>query len=133
MKEKSNNKQYRIAIGSLILLAGLILEAFTNIDKIITITLITAGTIIILISVYHHLKYREKGAPTQDEWSRKISTASLANSWFVTFIVMIILFWVNYFNWIQFNVNQTIGLLFFTMILTANIFQLYFKKRGDVE
>lgn len=128
--EQTNIYRNRIIIGTLILLSGVILEVFTNIDMIITISLINAGVIVIIFSFYYFIKY--KGRPTQDEWTRKIGRTGLAYSWIVTFVVITILIWINYFG-LQMSVNMVLGIIFFTMTISANLFQFYFKRQGDVE
>ncbi|MCD4806180.1 MAG: hypothetical protein K8R13_01125 [Methanococcoides sp.] len=129
--EKETIFRNRISIGTLILLLGIILEVFTSIDSIITISLINAGIIVILVSYYKFIKY--KGGHTQDEWTRKIGRTGLAYSWIVTFVVTIGLFWVDYFGWLQMSVNEVLVIIFFTMIISVNLFQFYFKRQGDVE
>lgn len=121
-----------ITIGMLILLSGILLEILTSIDDSITIFLTNAG-IIVMLGSYYKLHYRESTMSIQDEWTRKVGRTGLAYSWIVTFMVMIGLFWINHFGWFQMSVNEVLGIIFFTMIISANLFQFYFKRRGDVE
>ncbi|KGK99766.1 hypothetical protein LI82_00725 [Methanococcoides methylutens] len=126
-------KKYRnrILAGTLILLVGIFVEIFMELDQIITITLVTMGSVIILYGILYALKYGE--GPIQDEWSRKIGSISLSYSWITTFFVLTGMFWMNYFEIISLDVNSVIGVVFFVMIITANLFQLYFRRKGDVE
>lgn len=129
--EKKSIYRKRMIIATLILLSGIVLEAFTSIDRIVTISIINAGLIVILFSSYYFIKYN--AGPVQDEWTRKIGRTGLAYSWIVTFLVMTGIFWIDYFGWLQMSVTQVLGIIFFTMIISANLFQLYFKRRGDIE
>ncbi|MGM0770307.1 MAG: hypothetical protein ACQESU_01685 [Halobacteriota archaeon] len=126
-------KKYRnrILAGTLILLAGIFVEIFMELDQAISISLVTMGTILILFGILYALRYGE--GPVQDEWSRKIGSISLSYSWVITFFVLTGMFWVNYFEILSLDVNSVIGIVFFAMIITANLFQFYFKRKGDVE
>ena len=126
-----NKYRNRILAGTLILLAGIFVQIFMELDQIITITLVTMGTVLILFGIVYALKYGE--GPVQDEWSKKIGSISLSYSWVITFFVLAGIFWVNYFEIISLDVNAVIGIIFFVMIITANLFQFYFRRKGDIE
>ncbi len=126
-------KTYRIVIGTFILVAGLLMNIFTDVSRTLVISMVISGSILIIYTIYYQIRYKETGGPVQDEWSRRINTASLANSWFVTFILILLIFWTDHLQIYSFTIDQVVALLFITMILTANLFQLYFRKKGDVE
>jgi len=122
-------KKYRnrIIAGALILLAGIFVEFFMQFDQIITITLVTMGTVLIMFGILYAFRYGE--GPVQDERSRKIGSISLSYSWVITFFVLTGIFWVNYFEIVAVDVNSVIAILFFTMIITANLFKLWFRRK----
>lgn len=128
MESKYKN---RLTLGFLVMLFGIFLEYMFEIDKIITIVLINSGAILVLYNLYYHIKYRE--VPSKDERIRKIANAGLAYSWVITFLIITAIFWIDYFNWFEITVQQVVGIIYFGMIISALIFQTYFKRMGDVE
>ncbi len=126
-------KTYRIIIGTFILVAGLLMNIFTDANQTLVISMIISGSVLIIYTVYYQIRYKETGGPVQDEWIRRINTASLANSWFITFILILLIFWIDHLHIYSFTIDQVVAILFITMILTANMFQLYFRKKGDIE
>jgi len=122
-------KKYRnrIFAGALILLAGIFVEFFMQFDQIITITLVTMGTVLIMFGILYAFRYGE--GPVQDERSRKIGSISLSYSWVITFFVLTGIFWVNYFQIVLVDVNTVIAIVFFTMIITANLFKFWFRRK----
>jgi len=128
MESKYKN---RLTLGFLVMLFGIFLEYMFEIDKIITIVLINSGAILVIYNLYYHIKYRE--VPSKDERIRKIANAGLAYSWVITFLIITAIFWIDYFNWFEITVQQVVGIIYFGMIISALIFQTYFKRMGDVE
>ncbi|WP_459202603.1 hypothetical protein [Methanococcus sp. CF] len=120
-----------LRIGFLIMLFGIFIEYLFEFHSLITAILINAGVILIIYNLYYHIKYRE--VPSKDERIRKIANAGLAYSWVLTFLIMNLIFWVDYFKWLEITVQQVIGLIYFVMIISALLFQQYFKRQGDVE
>jgi len=121
----------RLKLGFLIMLVGIFLEYMFEIDSLISAVLINAGVILIIYNLYLHIKYKE--TPSKDERIRKIANAGLAYSWIFTFLVMNLIFWVDYFNWFEITVAQVIGVIYFVMLISALLLQQYFKRQGDVE
>ncbi|MBA2862009.1 hypothetical protein [Methanococcus maripaludis] len=121
----------RVSLGFLIMLFGIFIEYVFHVSNLITAILINAGVILIIYNLYYHIKYCE--VPSKDERIRKIANAGLAYSWVLTFLVMNLIFWVDYFNWFEITVAQVIGIIYFVMLISALLFQQYFKRQGDVE
>jgi len=128
MESKYKN---RLTLGFLIMLFGIFLEYLFEIDKMITIVLINSGAILVIYNLYYHIKYRE--VPSKDERIRKIANAGLAYSWVMTFLIITAIFWIDYFKLLEITVQHVVGIIYFGMIISALIFQMYFKKMGDVE
>ncbi|ABR54230.1 putative hypothetical protein [Methanococcus vannielii SB] len=121
----------RLILGFLTMLFGIFLEYMFEIDKLITIVLINLGAILVVYNLYYHIKYRE--IPSKDERIRKTANAGLAYSWVTTFLIITLIFWIDYFKWLEITIQQVIGLIYFVMIISALLFQTYFKKMGDIE
>ncbi|MBB6066740.1 hypothetical protein [Methanococcus maripaludis] len=121
----------RLKFGFLIMLFGIFINYMFEVDRLITAVLINAGVILILYNLYLHIKYQE--VPSKDERIRKIANAGLAYSWVFTFLIMNLIFWADYFNWFEITVQQVIGIIYFVMLISALLFQQYFKRLGDVE
>ncbi|ABO35124.1 putative hypothetical protein [Methanococcus maripaludis C5] len=121
----------RLSLGFLIMLFGIFIEYIFEVNSLVTAVLVNAGVILIVYNLYLHIKYRE--IPSKDERIRKIANAGLAYSWVLTFLIMNLIFWVDYINWFEITVSQVIGIIYFVMLISALLFQQYFKKQGDVE
>ena len=128
------DKRYKITIlvGFLILLTGILLAAFTDLtEKILQSGIITIGMVMIVIGFVRMLKKQE--GPAKDELTRKISDRAAAYSWVITLLVLLVVYWLNYFEVIVFSVNAVIGITYVVMVATMIGFQRWFWKRGDVE
>lgn len=116
--------------GTLLILLGLFYEVMMDINEILTIVFITAGTVIIITSL---LKYSAYGEVQHDERTRKLGSAALSFSWLLTFILVNVLFWVDYFDWVELTVGQLIGVILFFMVLSGSILQWLYRKKGDLD
>uniref|UniRef100_A9AAV2 Uncharacterized protein n=1 Tax=Methanococcus maripaludis (strain C6 / ATCC BAA-1332) TaxID=444158 RepID=A9AAV2_METM6 len=121
----------RLSLGFLIMLFGIFINYMFEVNSLLTAILINAGVILIIYNLYLHIKYRE--TPSKDERIRKIANAGLAYSWVFTFLIMNLIFWVDYFKWFEITVAQVIGIIYFVMLISALLFQQYFKRKGDIE
>ena len=129
---KKTKKEYMITIiaGIILVFLGIFFQVSSLAEGIIPLIFMNAGTIMIVIAVLAHNKY---GAGiTQDERTRAISSRALSYSWLLTFIVVNILFWINYTKVLSLSTNHTLGILLFIMTLSAGITQSLFKKRGII-
>lgn len=116
--------------GTLLILLGLFYEVMMDINEVLTIVFITAGTVIIITSL---LKYSAYGEVQHDERTRKLGSAALSFSWLLTFILVNVLFWVDYFDWVELTVGQLIGVILFFMVLSGSILQWLYRKKGDLD
>ena len=93
--------------------------------------LVSAGVIIIILMSVRALRTGE--GPEQDERTRRIGAWGLSYSWFATFVLLFILFWVDYLGIIHLGTQVLLLVLVLTMAISARLFQWYFFRQGDVE
>lgn len=67
-----------------------------------------------------------------DERSQKIGSYGTAYSWYVTFMAVILFFWMDMLDLLKVQVSTILGSLMFLMIGSALFFQWYYNRRGDV-
>ncbi|MEA3343993.1 MAG: hypothetical protein U9Q92_07580 [archaeon] len=129
MKEK---RQYVVTViaGLLLISLGIFCQLTGLANEIISLIFINAGTIMAVIGVIHYNKF---GAGlTQDERTRKLGSRALSYSWLITFVMLNIIFWIDYLNIIKITLSQGLGIILFTMVLSAGILQWILKRKGIV-
>ncbi|MCQ6963161.1 hypothetical protein PV02_05030 [Methanolobus chelungpuianus] len=119
------------SVAAVLIMAGVALMAFLENYQEMSIGLINAGSVIIFVTFIRARRYRS--GPLKDERTVRIGSYGLSYSWFVTLVVVAVLFWVNYFGILQLTVDQVLGLLILVMAVTAKGFQWYLFRKGDVE
>ena len=102
-----------------------------TIDIVIILALLVAGVISLITGFSKYLGYRE--SPRTDERTRKIGAFAATYSWFTTFVLINILFLLNYFGRLTITVSQVLALLFFVMLVTMLGMNMYFKQKGYAE
>jgi len=124
--------KYRMVIGVAILLVAIALQIFWNsIHPSVISTLITVGIVLIGTGVIRHMKFKE--GPEKDERTKKIGAFALGYSWVATLVLVGVLILLHEFNILRMSAMQALGLTMFVMITVALFFQLYLKRKGDVE
>lgn len=74
-------------------------------------------------------KKRSKNELLKDERTEKVACKSIWLSWFITFIVINIFFWIDRYTNIILTNNQIFSLLFFIMIFSVIIWKVYYNKK----
>jgi len=69
----------------------------------------------------------------QDERTRKIGAYGLSWSWFLTFLVLFVLFWLDYLGIFSPGGGTVAVIIILLMGISAKVFQLYLFRRGDIE
>lgn len=131
MKKINSKYNYLIALGVGFVLAGMFMIARQIIDAKISSSILSIGVTMIIIAVFR--KLRKKTMPEKDERIKKLSMYGLGYSWIVTFLVITIFFWFDYFGFVNISTQQYYSVVFVTMILSAVAFQTFLYKKGDVE
>jgi len=127
-------KTDKIMMGlGIVLCIGAVALSMTSetIDIVIILALLVAGVIGLITGFSKYLGYRED--PRTDERTRKLSAFATTYSWFITFVLVNILFLLDYFGRLTITVSQILGLIFFVMLVTMFGMNVYFKQKGYAE
>lgn len=127
--EKYTKTMYSIA--AILIMAGVAMLAFIGDHQEMAIGLINAGAVVIFVTFIRARRFKD--GPLKDERTVRIGSYGLSYSWFVTIVLLAVLFWLNYFELVQLTVDQVLGLLILVMAITAKGFQWYLFRKGDVE
>lgn len=90
----------------------------------------TAGLVLLLSGLIRHKRYGN--GPEQDERTKKISYTALAASFQITLMIIILLWWINYFNPLKTAIGDLLGLLLLAMIFLTIFFRFYYGKKEDL-
>ena len=131
MDKIERHLKFSYSLALLLIISGVALLAVSDEQHQNGITLINIGTVIIFINFIRNRKYRS--GPRKDERTVKIGSYGLAYSWFVSFIALNLLFWIDDLEIIRFTVPQVLAVMFIVMIVTAKGSQWYLFRKGDVE
>ena len=137
MRKTKDNKEkmilyYKrlIIVGVIILLIGLILQAFFNLHSSIGSIFTSMGVAMLVIGIIRLI--RKNQFPEKDERTRKIGSYALSYSWLFTLVFLTIIFWLDYLELVVFSTSALFSLIFFGMIISANIFRYFLEKKGDI-
>ncbi len=130
MRKANSKYNWLIALGTGFLIAGIFMIALRLIKAHIGSSILSIGITLIIIAIFR--RTRQKSMPEKDERIKKLSMYGLGYSWLTTFLVTTIFFWFDYFDLIEVNTQQYYGLVFFTMIISAVLYQKLLYKKGDV-
>ncbi|MCO5381116.1 MAG: hypothetical protein NHB15_02490 [Methanosarcina barkeri] len=123
--------KYRLALGVVLILAGILSAAFFEVNTSIPIFVITMGSVIFVITAFRLFKNGE--LPDSDERTKKLAAYGITYSWLLTLMLIAVLFWVEYFKLIELTTEGTLGVLLIFMSISANVFRWYFMRKSDVE
>jgi hypothetical protein len=123
--------KYWWAGGIFLIIMGVIQGLVSGWQDVTASGLITSGIIVVIIMLGKEIRTEE--GPPQDERTKKIGAWGLSYSWFLTFVTLFILFWVQYLGLLVLSVQIVILFLVLEMAISARFLQWYFFRRGDVE
>jgi hypothetical protein len=133
IKMKKTKKQYIMTVisGMTLVFLGIFFQVSNLAKGVIPLIFMNAGTILIVIAVIAYNKY---GAGiTQEERTRALSARALCYSWLLTFVLVNVLYWVDYTSVLKYEASHILGIILFTMVLSGGFFQSVLKKRGTVD
>jgi len=125
-------KQYVVTMiaGLLLISLGVFFQLAGLANEIINQIFITAGAMMAVIGVIH---FNKSGAGlTQDERTRQLGSRAVSYSWLITLVIVTIIFWADYLDIIKVTLSQGLGIILFTMVLSAGILQWILKRKGII-
>jgi hypothetical protein len=122
---------YRIVIGVLMVVSGLVFTIMTYGEAVAGTILLIAGITFLLTGFIRHKRYGE--GPESDERSKKIGAYGLSWAWLTGLLFMFCLFWLDYLNILRLETQVALALSATVLALSAVIYQIYLFQKGDVE
>jgi hypothetical protein len=122
---------YRIIIGILMVVSGLVSMIMTSGEAITGTILLVAGITFLLTGIIRHKKYGDE--PESDERSKKIGAYGLSWAWLTGLFFMFGLFWLDYLNIVKLGTQIALALSIVVLALSAGLYQVYLFRKGDVE
>ena len=123
--------RYKLVLGIIIMLAGIISAAFLEVEASVSIILISMGLVIFVMTAFR--LFRRGDLPDRDERTKKLAAYGITYSWLLTLILITVLYWVEFFKLAEFTAEAILGILLFFMVISANVFRWYFMQKGDIE
>ena len=122
---------YRIIIGTLMLVSGLISSVFEPGGSIFSTILITGGCAFLAVGILRHRQYRD--GPESDERSKKIGAYGLSYAWLTGIIFISVLYWLDITGILLLGTQVVLALSLMVLAISAVLYQIYLFRRGDVE
>lgn len=122
---------YRIIIGALMLISGIVSILLTAGEAIIGSILLCAGLAFLITGISRHRKYGDD--PESDERSKKIGAYGITYAWLTGLFFMFGLFWLDYLNVFRLSTQNALALSVVVLALSAVIYQTYLFRKGDVD
>jgi hypothetical protein len=98
---------FRIIIGGLVLISGIIVIVMTEGEAIIGTMLLAAGFAFLITGISRHRKYGDD--PESDERSKKIGAYGLSYAWLTGLLFMTGLLWLDYAGWLRLSTRNAIA------------------------
>jgi hypothetical protein len=131
MGEMLQRNVYRIIIGTLMLVSGLISSVFEPGGSIFSMILITGGCAFLVVGILRHHQYKD--GPESDERSKKIGAYGLSYAWLTGIIFISVLYWLDITGILRLGTQVVLALSLMVLAISAVLYQMYLFKRGDVE
>jgi peptidoglycan/LPS O-acetylase OafA/YrhL len=113
-----------------VLLLGIGLVQMTPSGGNVATAYISAGTVLMIFAGLR--LYRGEKNYLQDERTKKIGAYGLSWSWFLTIMVLFVIFWSYYLHIWTPDAGTLCVILILIMGISAKAFQMWFFRKGDV-
>ncbi|MDD3245764.1 MAG: hypothetical protein PHF18_02680 [Methanosarcina sp.] len=123
--------RYKLVLGIIIMLSGMLSAAFLEIEASVSIILISMGLIIFVMTAFR--LFRRRDLPDRDERTKKLAAYGITYSWLLTLVLITVLYWVEFFKLAELTAEAVLGILLFFMVISANVFRWHFMQKGDVD
>ena len=115
-----NRYKYSLYAAITVVVIGILASILQVGDEEISNILINIGVAIIAVLL---VRLRRTGnLPEKDERTKKLGAYGLSYSWFITFLALNLLFWIDRLHFVQLTVSSVIIILFILMLVTAKGF-----------
>lgn len=131
MRTTKQRNLYRIIIGVLMVVSGLVSMIMTSGEAVAGTILLAAGITFLLTGIIRQKKFGD--GPESDERSKKIGAYGLSYAWLTGLFFMFGLFWLDYLNIVRLGTVIALALSIVVLALSAVLYQMYLFRRGDVE
>lgn len=131
MENVKKEYRYKLVLGLILVLAGMLSAAFLKVDASVSTFLIIMGLVIFVITAFR--LFRQGDLPDRDERTKKLAAYGITYSWLLTLVLITVLYWVEFLGLVEFTAEVILGILLFVMIISANVFRWYFMRKGDIE
>ncbi|MDD4662225.1 MAG: hypothetical protein PHG24_03005 [Candidatus Pacebacteria bacterium] len=116
----------KLYIGFLIFIFNIVLQTTTELNSII-FSFLTALAIFFLVLGFREKRYEKE--LRKDERTDKVAAYAGYLAFYVTFLSVAILWQLNYFLNINFNIDVLLGSLFFGQLFVYFIARFYYNKK----
>ncbi len=122
---------YRIIIGALMVISGIVSILLTGNEAIVGAILLCPGFALLITGIIRHR--RDGDDPESDERSKKINAYGLSYAWLTGLFFMFGLIWLDYLNVFRFSAQNALALSILVLALSAVIYPTFLFRRGDVD
>jgi len=120
-----------LVFGILLVLAGIALQSTgIAVESTAVVALVSAGVVMVIVAVI--TGFSRQGEVLSDERTKGIGAYGTTYSWVLTLILILAFLWLDFLGLASFDLQGTLLVLLFTMLLSARIFQWYLSRQGDV-
>lgn len=131
MKNIKKIYAYKLALGFIILLAGIVSAICYENEASVSSFLIIMGLVLFILTAFR--LFRQGDLPDRDERTKKLAAYGITYSWLLTLVLISVLYLTNYFKLVEFTAGSVLGILLIFMAISANVFRWYFMQKSDVE
>jgi hypothetical protein len=121
---------YRIIIGLLMIISGIVSILLTAGETIIGTMLVCAGIAFLVTGIIRHR--RDGDDPESDERSKKIGGHGLSWAWLTGLLFMFCLFWLDYLGILRLSAQNALAASILVLALSAGVYQAYLFRKGDI-
>lgn len=121
---------YRIIIGALMVISGIVSILLAAGDSIIGAILLCAGLAFLITGISRHRRCGDD--PESDERSNKIGAYGLSYAWLTGLFFMFGLFWLDSTKILNLSTQVALALSIVVLAISALVYQMYLFKKGDV-
>ena len=123
MKKQNYISMLVFKIVLIMIMLGLLVYKKPNSDYI---SIVVAIIMVLLVTSF--IRWKNPNAYKQDERTRYISSKAVSLSWFISLILVTLLYWNEYIDLFLLTSNQIITTIFIKMVGSIILFRIYFFR-----